>query len=47
MAAADEIKQALSAALRGAGVVIAPSDVPLEHPAELSHGDYASGVALA
>jgi len=43
----DDIKKALSGALAGAGVTLAPSDVPLEHPAELSHGDYATSVALA
>lgn len=41
------IREALSKALQGAGVSIAPADVPLEFPSELSHGDYASGVALA
>jgi arginyl-tRNA synthetase len=40
------IQQALSDALQENGVFIAPQDVPLEFPAELSHGDYASGVAL-
>jgi len=45
MAVADDIKTALIRALKEAGVSV--SDVPLEHPTELSHGDYATGVALS
>ena len=40
------IHQALSEALRTCDITLAPQDVPLEFPAELSHGDYAWGVAL-
>lgn len=40
------IQEALSEALQKCGVATEPHDVPLEFPAELSHGDYASGVAL-
>jgi arginyl-tRNA synthetase len=40
------IQQALSEALKRSGVEIAPRDVPLEFPTELSHGDYATGIAL-
>jgi arginyl-tRNA synthetase len=47
MSAADTIRKALSRALDGADFSIAPQDVPLEHPSELSHGDYATGIALA
>jgi arginyl-tRNA synthetase len=43
----NDIKQALSAALAKADVSIAPQDIPLEHPSELAHGDYASGIALS
>ena len=42
----NTIKQALSEALQKNGVSIEAKDVPLEFPAELSHGDYASGIAL-
>lgn len=45
MAVVDDIKAALSTALQEVGVAV--TDVPLEHPAELSHGDYATGIALA
>jgi len=40
------IQQGLSEALKTCGVTLASNDVPLEFPTELSHGDYASGVAL-
>jgi len=43
----DSIRQALCSALEKAGVSVAPQDIPLEHPADLAHGDYASGVALS
>ncbi|MDR3570803.1 MAG: arginine--tRNA ligase [Candidatus Pacebacteria bacterium] len=46
MEAKKTIQQALSEALRQCGVALESKDVPLEFPAELSHGDYASGVAL-
>jgi len=42
----EQIQQALARALEKSGVAISPSEVPLEFPAELSHGDYATGVAL-
>src|SRR4051812_26451255 len=45
MSVADEIRDALARALKDAGV--SAEKVTLEHPAELSHGDYATGVALA
>jgi arginyl-tRNA synthetase len=45
MAIADDIKTALLKALKDVG--ISATEVPLEFPAELSHGDYATGVALA
>lgn len=47
MSVADIIRKELSEALAGVGVTLAAADVPLEHPAALSHGDYATGVALA
>ena len=40
------IQQALSDALEKNRVSIPSQDVPLEFPADASHGDYASGVAL-
>ena len=47
MSVSDTIRLALSQALAEAGITVAPHEVPLEFPAELSHGDYATGVALA
>ena len=47
MTVADEIKKALSSALQSVGISVVSKDVPLEHPGELSHGDYATGIALA
>ena len=44
MSVADDIKQALTSALKKEGL---SGEVSLEHPAELSHGDYATGIALA
>ncbi|MBI5469711.1 arginine--tRNA ligase [Candidatus Kaiserbacteria bacterium] len=44
MSVADDIKQALAAALQKEGL---SGEATLEHPAELIHGDYASGIALA
>src|ERR1043166_2130709 len=45
MAIADEIRSALRAALEKFGV--SSDNVTFEHPADLAHGDYATGVALA
>ena len=42
----DDLKQALSRSLDGAGIRVSADDITLERPKELSHGDYASGVAL-
>ncbi|MDP3965390.1 MAG: arginine--tRNA ligase, partial [bacterium] len=42
----DEIKQALAASLGEAGIRVSADDIALERPKELSHGDYASGLAL-
>ena len=47
MAVSDDIKIALARALARTAVSVSAEDVPLEHPADISHGDYASGVALA
>jgi len=44
MSVADDIKQALTAALQNEGL---SGEASLEHPAELPHGDYATGIALA
>lgn len=46
MDTAVRIREALARALAGLGFEIAPADVPLEFPADMAHGDYASGVAL-
>ena len=40
------LKQALARSLDAAGIKVSGDDVALERPKELSHGDYASGVAL-
>jgi len=42
----DSLKQALARALDTLGIKVSSQDVALERPKELSHGDYASGVAL-
>ena len=42
----DLLRGAIAAALGAAGISISPSDVPLEHPAELKNGDYSTSVAL-
>lgn len=42
----DGLKQALARSLDGAGIKVSPEDVTLGRPKELSHGDYATGVAL-
>lgn len=47
METAQKIRESLARALGEMGIALAPSDMPLEFPAELAHGDYASGVALA
>lgn len=46
MSVRQQIQEALARALGACGIVIEPQDVPLEFPAELINGDYASGVAL-
>src|SRR3989338_2510777 len=43
----ESIKKELARALSDAGIDISAQDISLLHPKELSHGDYASGVALA
>ncbi|MEX0930067.1 MAG: arginine--tRNA ligase, partial [Candidatus Paceibacterota bacterium] len=44
------IKEALNTsikdALAGLGIEVEPSDIELEHPTELAHGDFASNVAM-
>ncbi|MEN9561103.1 MAG: hypothetical protein RIQ56_376 [Candidatus Parcubacteria bacterium] len=47
MALVDDIKNALSHALKNTGVEIAPNEIPLELVSDLQHGDYATSVALA
>lgn len=42
----DEIKNIISRAADRIGATLDPSDIPLEHPTEKNHGDYASSVAL-
>ena len=42
----EALKKNLAEALAKAGVSVVSTDIPLEHPAELSHGDYATGLAL-
>lgn len=42
----QDIKQAIARALASVGIEAALADIVLEHPAELSHGDYATSVAL-
>lgn len=46
MTGAKDIREALTAALAALGIAIDAADVPLEFPADMSHGDYATGVAL-
>ncbi len=43
---ATTIRTKIAEALGGLGVGVAPQDVPLEFPADMAHGDYASGIAL-
>ncbi|HWO07678.1 MAG TPA: arginine--tRNA ligase [Candidatus Paceibacterota bacterium] len=42
----SSIRERLAQALAGAGSSVVPEDIVLEHTADLSHGDYASNVAL-
>ncbi len=46
MNTAQDIKQAIARALASVGIEAALTDIVLEHPAELAHGDYATSVAL-
>lgn len=46
MDTAQTIREALVRALGEAGVQIVAADIPLEFPTDISHGDYATGVAL-
>jgi arginyl-tRNA synthetase len=41
----EDIQGALSRAIEAVGIAL-PASIPLEHPDELAHGDYASSVAL-
>lgn len=40
------LRNAVAQALESAGISVAPELIVIEHPAELAHGDYATGVAL-
>ncbi|MDB5187815.1 MAG: hypothetical protein JWO50_335 [Candidatus Kaiserbacteria bacterium] len=40
------LQQALSQALGAHGVVVDKNSIQLDHPADMSHGDYATGIAL-
>ncbi|MDO8481842.1 MAG: arginine--tRNA ligase [bacterium] len=42
----ENLKQALARSLDEAGIKVSLQDISLLHPKELSHGDYATGVAL-
>ncbi|MBP9757375.1 MAG: arginine--tRNA ligase [Candidatus Pacebacteria bacterium] len=42
----NRLRVALAAALADHGVVVDPTDIKIEYPLDLSHGDYASGVAM-
>lgn len=42
----QDIKQTIAGALASVGIEAVLADIVLEHPAELSHGDYATSVAL-
>jgi arginyl-tRNA synthetase len=46
MTTAQDIKQAITRALASVGIEAALDEIVLEHPAELTHGDYATSVAL-
>ncbi len=43
----ERLKKVISEALQKAGIAAASEKIALEHPSELTNGDYASGVALA
>ena len=47
MNVAENIRLSLSVALSKVGITVEPHNVPLEHTDDFTHGDYASGVALA
>jgi arginyl-tRNA synthetase len=47
MQISDTIRQKITDALEGLGVTVSDRSVVLEHPSDLSKGDYATGVALA
>lgn len=42
----EQIREALLNALATLGIELAAADIPLEFPADMSHGDYATGLAL-
>ncbi|MBI5003867.1 arginine--tRNA ligase [Candidatus Kaiserbacteria bacterium] len=46
MNTAQDIKQAIARALENVGIPTASESIMLEHPAELSRGDYATNVAM-
>lgn len=41
------IREVLARALQGLGMEVSAADIPLEFPADIAHGDYATGVALS
>lgn len=47
MDAAHDIRQALARGLAACDIEFDAENVPLEHPSQFEHGDYASGIALA
>lgn len=47
MNSAETIRQSISRAISDIGIVVDARDVPLEHTDDFTHGDYASGIALA
>jgi arginyl-tRNA synthetase len=46
MTGAKSIREAIAAALAALGIEMDALTVPLEFPADLAHGDYATGIAL-
>lgn len=42
----NRLRAALAVALASHGVDVAPTDVKLEYPVDISHGDYATGTAM-
>src|SRR3989344_9141115 len=42
----EEIRNAISVALTATGVSVAPEKIPFEFTGDLTHGDFASSVAL-